>query len=255
MRASVLVGPVSVIRPREHDSARTREASITQEGDANLPGTAETWPGSSFVRSATVRPRRMRRPPPRSSPGGTRRCSYARSRWARFSSTLLGTASRGGWPTQLRMHPRRAAAWSSTQAASSRVMLIDQCTARDVAQGKALGINLVSTRAVRVSPPTINWRCCGAALAVLPIGARRTRGPGLVGWTYPDEPDNNGWTPASLAKAHPYDRGNVDGLVTFLTTTGRFYHQAPVRLPTGPRLRAMQPSRGSPTWPGSTSIR
>ena len=55
----------------------------------------------------------------------------------------------------------------------------------------------------------------------------RTRGVGLAGWTYPDEPDNNGWTPASLAKAHPYERGNADGLVTFLTTTGRFFQHAP----------------------------
>ena len=30
-----------------------------------------------------------------------------------------------------------------------------------------------------------------------------------------------------LAKAHPYRRGNADGLVTFLTTTGRFLQRAP----------------------------
>ena len=108
------------------------------------------------------------------------------------------------------------------------VMLIDQCNAAELARGKALGINLI-----------INESCPGLAasqqlellhgdvLAVLPIGARRIRGAGLVGWTYPDEPDNNGWTPASLAKAHPYKRGNADGLVTFLTTTGRFFARAP----------------------------
>ncbi len=108
------------------------------------------------------------------------------------------------------------------------VMLIDQCTAADVARGRALGINLV-----------FNESCPGLsagrqlallhrkALAVLSIDARRTRGAGLVGWTYPDEPDNNGWSPASLAKAHPYRRGNADGLVTFLTTTGRFLQRAP----------------------------
>lgn len=112
------------------------------------------------------------------------------------------------------------------------LMLIDQCTAQDVAQGKALGINLVLNESCPGLTPDDQLALLrGSSLAVLPIGARRTRGPGLVGWTYPDEPDNNGWTPASLAKADPYDRGNIDGLVTFLTTTGRFYHQAPFGSP------------------------
>ena len=111
------------------------------------------------------------------------------------------------------------------------VMLIDQCTGPDVAKGRSLGINLV-----------VNESCPGVApgaqlsllrdngFAVLPIGARATRGARLVGWTYPDEPDNNGWTPASLAKTHPYRRGNKDGLVTFVTTTGRFFHSSQVPL-------------------------
>ena len=109
------------------------------------------------------------------------------------------------------------------------LMLIDQCTRHDVAQGKALGINLVLNESCPGLAPGDQLALLrGSSLAVLPIGAaRRARGPGLVGWTYPDEPDNNGWTPASLAKAEPYDRGNADGLVTFLTTTGRFFHRAP----------------------------
>ena len=119
------------------------------------------------------------------------------------------------------------------------VMLIDQCTASDMAKGRTLGINLVVNESCPgVAPGAQLSLLRGNGLAVLPIGARATRGAGLVGWTYPDEPDNNGWTPASLAKTHPYRRGNKDGLVTFVTTTGRFF-----RLDTGPagpvrRLRA-----------------
>ncbi len=30
------------------------------------------------------------------------------------------------------------------------------------------------------------------------------RGGGLVGWTFPDEPENNGWTPEKLKQQHPY---------------------------------------------------
>ncbi len=124
------------------------------------------------------------------------------------------------------------------------LMLIDQCTAQDVAQGKALGINLVLNESCPgLTPDDLLALLRGSGLAVLPIGARRTRGPGLVGWTYPDEPDNNGWTPASLAKADPYDRGNVDGLVTFLTTTGRFFRSGSVRLPTDPAF-ALRSIRG-----------
>ena len=108
------------------------------------------------------------------------------------------------------------------------VMLIDQCTASDVANGKALGINLFLNESCSGLAPSQQLALLqGGGLEVLPIEARRTRGAGLVGWTYPDEPDNNGWTPASLAKAHPYPRGNADGLVTFVTTTGRFFRQAP----------------------------
>ena len=108
------------------------------------------------------------------------------------------------------------------------VMLIDQCTASGVKNGKALGINVVvNENCPGVTPHDQLGLLHGRALAVLPIGARGTRGVGLAGWTYPDEPDNNGWTPASLAKAHPYERGNADGLVTLLTTTGRFYERAP----------------------------
>jgi hypothetical protein len=111
------------------------------------------------------------------------------------------------------------------------VMLIDQCTASDIARGRALGVNLVVNESCPgVAPGTQLALLRRNGLAVLPIGARATRGAGLVGWTYPDEPDNNGWTPASLAKTHPYKRGNADGLVTFMTTTGRFFGSTQVPL-------------------------
>jgi hypothetical protein len=115
------------------------------------------------------------------------------------------------------------------------IMAIDQCTPANIARGKALGINLVVNESCPGVAPTGQLALLRRnALAVLPIQARATRGAGLVGWTYPDEPDNNGWTPASLAKAHPYVRGNADGLVTFLTTTGRFLREAPYGSPQVP---------------------
>jgi hypothetical protein len=143
-------------------------------------------------------------------------------------AALLGTTLAGA---SIRTTARASATDRGLVVGGKRffpVMLIDQCNAADVAAEGALGINLV-----------INESCAGLSgrrqlemlrgktLAVLPIRSRATRGAGLAGWTYPDEPDNNGWTPASLAKAEPYERGNTDGLVTFLTTTGRFFQRAP----------------------------
>ncbi len=108
------------------------------------------------------------------------------------------------------------------------VMLLDQCDETDAAQGRALGINLVmNEHCTGITPARQLAMLRGHALAVLSIRAGATRGSSLVGWTYPDEPDNNGWTPGSLARAHPYARGNHDGLVTFLTTSGRFFRPAP----------------------------
>ncbi len=78
---------------------------------------------------------------------------------------------------------------------------------------KPLGINLFVNESCPGLPRASSSRCCAAVGSqVLPIERTRTRGAGLVGWTYPDEPDNNGWTPASLAKAHPVPRAG--------TTTG-----------------------------------
>jgi hypothetical protein len=109
------------------------------------------------------------------------------------------------------------------------VMLIDQCTPSAVGQASRLGIN------------TILNENCGAAsarrqlsmiqtssLAILPMKGQDVRGSALMGWTFPDEPENNGWTPASLRGAHPYVRGSADGLLSFMTTSGGFF-RAPYR--------------------------
>jgi hypothetical protein len=109
------------------------------------------------------------------------------------------------------------------------VMLIDQCTKDAVAHAHRLGINTI-----------LNEHCGGVSahrqlsmiqrksLAILPIKGRAIRGSGLLGWTYPDEPENNGWTPSALRRAHTYARGNPDGLVSFVTTGGGFF-QKPYR--------------------------
>ncbi len=115
------------------------------------------------------------------------------------------------------------------------VMLIDQCTAADIAHGRTLGINLIVNESCPGLSATAQLGLLhGNGLEVLPIAARGASGIALAGFTYPDEPDNNGWTPASLRKAAPSRRGNADGLVRFLTTTGGFFRQAPYRHPQVP---------------------
>jgi hypothetical protein len=104
------------------------------------------------------------------------------------------------------------------------VMLIDQCTKGAAARAHRLGINLILNESCASASPTRQLaNLSRKQLAVLPIHARKTRGSRLAGWTYPDEPDNNGWTPERLARAYRYARGNADGLLTFVTTTGRFF--------------------------------
>jgi hypothetical protein len=109
------------------------------------------------------------------------------------------------------------------------VMLIDQCSADAASQARALGINLIlNEHCPDVPQGTQLAQIESTSLAVLSIQSRDVRGHGLVGWTFPDEPENNGWTPASLQQAHPYQRGSRDGLLSFLTTGAGFFH-APYR--------------------------
>lgn len=104
------------------------------------------------------------------------------------------------------------------------VMLIDQCTPEAAAQARRLGINLV----VNEKCPSLTSRgqlamLNGRTLAVLSVANPTVRGGGLVGWTFPDEPENNGWTPEKLKRLHPYARGTRDGLISFLTTGAGFF--------------------------------
>ncbi|MDQ1496514.1 MAG: hypothetical protein QOG69_2997, partial [Actinomycetota bacterium] len=104
------------------------------------------------------------------------------------------------------------------------VMLIDQCTSAEVAQASHLGINVIlNEHCDAVSPHRQLSFIQSSALAILPMHDRHLRGNGLLGWTFPDEPENNGWTPSSLRRAHPYLRGNTDGLLSFVTTSGGFF--------------------------------
>jgi hypothetical protein len=144
-------------------------------------------------------------------------------------ATLLGATLAGA---SLRATAHASATGRGLVVGDSRffpVMLLDQCSAADVAHGRSLGINLILNEGCPGLSPgqQLAW-LPPHTLAVLPIAAQRTRGAGLVGWTYPDEPENNGWTPDSLAKAHPYEQ-EPDGLVTFMTTGGGFFRQAPYR--------------------------
>jgi hypothetical protein len=104
-------------------------------------------------------------------------------------------------------------------------MLVDQCTASDIARAHRLGVNLILNESCPgVSPVAQLDELVGRQLGVLPIDAQGTAGARLAGWTYPDEPENNGWTPAKLEQAFHYPRGSDDGLVSFVTTTSGFLH-------------------------------
>lgn len=109
------------------------------------------------------------------------------------------------------------------------LMLINQCTADDVARARTLGINLLlNDTCPSVSPQRQLELSGGKPLVALAIRGEHVSGTGLIGWAYPDEPENNNWTPDALRKAasDPVD----DGLVSFLTTGAGFY-RAPYGAP------------------------
>jgi len=143
-----------------------------------------------------------------------------------FSTALAGAAgdhnARASIERQV-IHVRRAPFFP--------VMLIDQCTAGAVSHAHGLGINtILNEHCGGISPDRQLSMIQGKSLAILPIKGRAIHGSGLLGWTFPDEPENNGWTPASLRRVHAYTRGSADGLVSFMTTTGGFF-RAPYRNP------------------------
>ena len=107
------------------------------------------------------------------------------------------------------------------------VMLIDQCSADAAARARTLGINLIVNESCPGLTATRQLQAIeGHTLAVLSIAAKHVRGNRLVGWTFPDEPEGSGWTPASLQRAHPVARGTRDGLLTFMTTGAGFYRSS-----------------------------
>ncbi len=104
------------------------------------------------------------------------------------------------------------------------VMLLDQCDPHASAHARSLGVNLILNESCQgVSPRRQLARVTPSSYAVLPMRARGIQGPRLVGWTFPDEPDNNGWTPAALSRRFTFRAGTPDGLLSFMTLSGRFY--------------------------------
>lgn len=104
------------------------------------------------------------------------------------------------------------------------IMLIDQCDAGAATSARQYGINLiVNENCPNVSAGDQLGAVRGKALAVLPIADRTPRSAALAGWAFPDEPENNGWTPDALRHAQPFPRGGPDGLLSFVTTGSGFY--------------------------------
>ena len=112
-------------------------------------------------------------------------------------------------------------------------------------RARTLGINLIVNESCPSLTATGQLRAIEPhTLAVLPIAAKTVRGNRLVGWTFPDEPEGNGWTPASLQRAHPVRRGTRDGLLTFMTTGAGFYRSSYTPTSHEPgRLRAVRAPR------------
>jgi hypothetical protein len=107
------------------------------------------------------------------------------------------------------------------------VMLFEQCDDADVALGRALGINLVvgggcpdlpASRQLAMIEPR--------AFAVMPLEGGEPGGRAFVGWSFPDEPENNGWSSERLRQTFGSRRGTPDGLLTFLTTGAGFSSRA-----------------------------
>lgn len=104
------------------------------------------------------------------------------------------------------------------------IMLIDQCDAGAAARAHKLGVNLILNESCAgVTSRRQLTQAARAALSVLPMRGRAVQGKSLVGFAYPDEPDNNGWTPASLRRRFAFRPGSPDGLLSFMTTSGRFF--------------------------------
>ena len=118
------------------------------------------------------------------------------------------------------------------------VMLIDQCGADAAERAARLGVNVILNESCTTVPARDQLDALADdQLGVLPIRGRSSQGTNLLGWTYPDEPDDNGWTAASLARRFDYRRGSPDGLLSFVTTTSAFF-TGPDRATRAQRTRA-----------------
>jgi hypothetical protein len=107
------------------------------------------------------------------------------------------------------------------------VMLLDQCTAQEAANAAALGINLIVNESCPGVASSAQLAALGAkSLLMLPIADRAARGRTLVGWAYPDEPENNGWSPDQLARSAAFPRGGADGELSVMTTGAGFVQPA-----------------------------
>jgi hypothetical protein len=107
------------------------------------------------------------------------------------------------------------------------VMLLEQRNQRTLSIVGRFGINLVQNGGCKGFPAQRQLATIHRdAYAALPIGGAQVRGSALAGWTYPDEPENNGWSSARLRKAFSYRRGSPDGLLSFMTTGGGFFSRA-----------------------------
>ena len=109
------------------------------------------------------------------------------------------------------------------------LMLINQCGDGDVARARKLGINLLlNDTCPSLSAQRQLEMAGGKPLVALAIRGQHVSGSGLVGWAYPDEPENNNWTPDMLSQATSDPTG--DGLISFLTLGPGFY-RGPYRDP------------------------
>jgi hypothetical protein len=108
------------------------------------------------------------------------------------------------------------------------VMLLNQCDAGAAARARSIGANLILDESCPGLTPDEQLERVGPQLGVLAMNARSESGKHLAGFTFPDEPENNGWTPETLSRRYPYPAGSDDGLLSFVTLTGGFF-RAPFR--------------------------
>lgn len=103
------------------------------------------------------------------------------------------------------------------------VMLLDQCDEGAAARARSIGANLILNESCPGLSPADQLARIGSQLGVLSMDARAGSGTHLAGWTFPDEPENNGWTPETLSRRYPYPVGSDDGLLSFVTLTAGFF--------------------------------